>query len=84
MDEEEIARRNRQRSPLEYREHLFQLVRDCIWEGMSNHEWAAAMGWDERLLKETLNPGEVKDDKGPHLDEKKKVFSLAMRLMPHI
>ena len=84
MDEEEIARRNRQRSPLEYREHLFQLVRDCIWEGMSNDEWAAAMGWDGRLLKETPNPGEDKDDEDPHFDEKKKVFSLAMRLAQHI
>ena len=60
MDEgEEIIQRNRQRTTLEYREHLTGIVQRHITEGMSNDEWAAAMGYGSALLKVQPNAGEV-------------------------
>ena len=44
MTDEEIVLRNRQRTALEYREHLTRVVLDNIKEGMGNDEWAVALG----------------------------------------
>ena len=69
---EEAILRNRQRSTLEYREHVTELVRRHITEDMSDDEWAAVMGWGGTILDERPNGSEEKDDKDPLFDDKQK------------
>ena len=80
MTDEEIVLRNRQRTTLEYREHLTCVVLDNIKEGMSNDEWAVALGYGSALLKEQPNGGEGQDKEDHLFDEKRKQWSHAMRL----
>ena len=81
---EEAVLRNRQRSTIEYRQHLTDFLRRHITEVMSDDEWAAVMNINGSFLDEQPNGSEEKDDEDPLFAEKKKEYSLALRLAKHI